>query len=132
MFNGYRILYANVGGIRDPAEQEIALEFCRSQNKDISILTETHIGQEQFHQIRNNWLGRIFFAPGDTFSKGILIFLHPGFEMSQMLTQIQMGDLCPSKLLPLMTEFSVSMLLQVIVAENNWLGHASLKVYKII
>ena len=111
--------------------RKLHLNFAEARIK-ISVLTETHIGQEQFHQIRNNWLGRIFFAPGDTFSKGILIFLHPGFEMSQMLTQIQMGDLCPSKLLPLMTEFSVSMLLQVIVAENNWLGYASLKVYKII
>ena len=36
------MLYANAGGIRDPMKQELALEFCRSQNKDISILTETH------------------------------------------------------------------------------------------
>ena len=61
-------------------KQEIALEFCKSQNKDISILTETHIGQDQIHQKRNNWLGPILFAPGDTFSKGILILLHPGFD----------------------------------------------------
>ena len=80
MFNGYSILYANVGGIRDPVKQEIALEFCKSQNKDISISTETHIGQDQIHQIRNNWLGPISFAPGDTFSKGILMLLHPGFD----------------------------------------------------
>ena len=60
---------------RDP----IALEFCKNQNKDISILTETRVGQEQIHQIRSNWLGPILFAPGDTFSKGILILLHPGF-----------------------------------------------------
>ena len=52
--------YANVGGIRDPVKQEIALEFCRSQNKDIRILAETDIGQEQIHKIRNNWLGPIY------------------------------------------------------------------------
>ena len=61
-------------------KQEIALEFCRSQNKDISILAESHIGQNQIHQIENKWLGPIIFAPGDTFSKGILILLHPGFD----------------------------------------------------
>ena len=52
--------------------------------------------------------------------------------MSRMLTQIQKGGLYPSKLLPFMTVFSVSILLQVIVTENSWLGDASLKVYKII
>ena len=67
-------------------KQEIALEFCRNQNKDISILTETHIGQEQVHQIRNNWFGPIFFTPGDTFSKGILILLHPGFDVTDVDT----------------------------------------------
>ena len=51
----------------------------RSQNKDICIISETHINQEQIHQIRNNWLGPIFFSPGNTFSKDILILLHPGF-----------------------------------------------------
>ena len=73
------MLYANVGGIRDPAKQEIRLEFCRSQTKYICILSGTHINQEQIHQIRNNWLGPIFFSPGNTFSKGMLILFHPGF-----------------------------------------------------
>ena len=53
---------------------------CTPNITDITILTETHIGQEQIHQIRNNWLGLIFFTPGDTFSKGILILLHSGFD----------------------------------------------------
>ena len=74
------ILYANVGGIRDPMKQELTLELCRNQNKDICILSETHINEEQIHQIRNNWLGPIFFSPRDTFSKGMLVLLHPGFD----------------------------------------------------
>ena len=60
-------------------KQEIAIEFCKSQNKDICILAETHIGNEQIHQIKNNWLGPVLISPGDTFAKGILILLHPGF-----------------------------------------------------
>ena len=48
------MLYANVGGIRDPVKQETVIEFCKSQNKDICILTETHINNEQIHQIKNN------------------------------------------------------------------------------
>ena len=48
------MLYANVGGIRDPVKQEIALECCRSQNESICILVETHIGNEQIHNIRTN------------------------------------------------------------------------------
>ena len=126
------MLYAKVGGIRNPVKQEITLEFCRSQNKDICILGETHIGHEQIHQIRNNWLGPIFFAPGETFSKGMVICFTKALMISWMLTQIQKRGLCPSKFVPLMTEFFVSMLLQVIVTENNWLGDASLKVYKLI
>ena len=74
------MLYANVGGIKDSMKQELALEFCRSQNKDISILAETHINQDQLHQLRNNWLGPIFCSPGDTFIKGRLVLLHPGFN----------------------------------------------------
>ena len=73
------MLYANVGGIRNPVKQETVIEFCKSQNKDICILTETHIDNEQIHQIKNNWLGPVFISPGDIFSKGILILLHPGF-----------------------------------------------------
>ena len=112
-------------------KQEIALEFCRSQNKDISILAESHIGQNQIHQIENKWLGPIIFAPGDTFSKGILILFHPGFDDITDVDTDPKGYLCPSRLLPLMTGFSVSMLLHVIVTENNWTEDASLKVYTI-
>ena len=44
------------------------------------ILPETHINQEQIHQMRNNWLGHIFFSLGDTYSIGILALLHPDFD----------------------------------------------------
>ena len=74
------MLYANVGGIRNPVKQEITLEFCKDQNKNICILAETHINHEQIHQIRNNWSGPILISPGATFSKGMLILLHPGFS----------------------------------------------------
>ena len=74
------MLHVNVCGIRDPEKQDLALEFCRSQNKDICILSETHFNNDQIHQVRNNWLGPTFFSPGDTHSKGILVLLHPGFD----------------------------------------------------
>ena len=32
------------------------------------------------HHIRDNWLGPIFYSPGDTSSKGTLALLHPGFD----------------------------------------------------
>ena len=50
----------------------LALEFCRNQNKVISILTETHINHDQIHYIRNNWLGSNFFSLGDSHTKGCL------------------------------------------------------------
>ena len=57
----------NVGDFKDPLKQALALEFCRNQNKDFSIL-------------RSKWLGPIFFSPGDIHTKGLLILLHPGPE----------------------------------------------------
>ena len=41
---------------------------------------------KQIHQIRNNWLGSIFFAPGDTFSKGMIILLHSDFDVTDVDT----------------------------------------------
>ena len=53
--------------IRHAVKQDLVLEFCRSQNKVISILTETRINQDHMHQIRNNWSRPIFYSPGDAF-----------------------------------------------------------------
>ena len=74
------MIYANVGGIRDPLKQDVALEFCRKQNKYIIILTETHIKHDQILYIRNNWLGPIFLSPGSSYTKGFIAQLHPGLE----------------------------------------------------
>ena len=48
--------------------------------KSISILTETHINHHQIHHIRNNWVGPIFFSPGDRYTKGLLALLRLGLE----------------------------------------------------
>ena len=74
------MIYADVGGIRDPLKQDLALEFCRKQNKYISILTETHVNHDQIHQIRNNWLGPIFLSPVNSHTKGLLPQFHSGLE----------------------------------------------------
>ena len=76
------MIYANVGCIRDPLKQDLALDFYRKQKKYISILTETikHIKHDQILHIRNNWLGPIFLSPGSTHTKGFISQLHPGLE----------------------------------------------------
>ena len=74
------MIYDHVGGIRDPLKQDLALEFCRNQNKVISIFTKTHINHGQIHHIRTNWLGPIFFSPGVSHTKGLLVLLHLGIE----------------------------------------------------
>ena len=61
-------------------KQDLALEFCRKQNKYISILTETHINHDQIRHIRNNWLGPIFLSPGNSHIKALLAQLHRGLE----------------------------------------------------
>ena len=99
-------------GIRDPLKQNVALQFWRNRNKDVYILTETHINWNQIHHIRNDWLGVTFFCPGASHTKGLLVLLHLGLKVSLMLTLIQKGSFCPSRLLTPMTEFSVFMPLQ--------------------
>ena len=74
------MIYANVGCIRDPLKQDLALDFYRKRNKCISILTETHIKHDQILHIRNNWLGPIFLSPGSSHTKGFIAQLHPGLE----------------------------------------------------
>ena len=79
-FSGYSMIYTNVGGIRDTLEQNLALKFCRKQNKYISILTETHIKHDQILHIKSNWLGLIFLSPGRSHTKGLIAQLHPRLE----------------------------------------------------
>ena len=53
----------------------------KNDKKDISILTETHINYNQIrHNQIHNWLGLIFFFPGDKEIKGLLVMLHPAVE----------------------------------------------------
>ena len=35
--NGYSMLYDKIGGNRDPLKQNLALQFCRNQNRDVNI-----------------------------------------------------------------------------------------------
>ena len=117
------MIYDNVGGIRDPLKQDLALEFCRKKPTDISILNETHINHDQTHYIRNNWLDPIFFFPGDSHTKGLLVLLHPGLEG---ITEVDIGTKggfvsFKDTALPLMTELSVFMPLLGIVPGNKWL-----------
>ena len=74
------MIYDHVGAFRDPLKQDLAPEFCRNQNRVISILTETHVNHDQIHHIRNNLLGPVFFSPGDSHTKAMLSLLHLGLE----------------------------------------------------
>ena len=59
-------------------KQNLALQFRRNRNKDVSIFTETHINLDQIHYIRNNCLSAIFFSPGDSHTKRCLVLLYLG------------------------------------------------------
>ena len=74
------MIYDNFSGIKDPLKQNLAFQFCRYRNKDVSILTKTHINLDQIHHIRNKWLSAIFFSPGDSHSKRLLVLLHLGLQ----------------------------------------------------
>ena len=125
------MIYVNFGGTRDPLKQNLALQFWRNRNKDVSILTETHINLDQIHHIKNNWLGAIFLSPGDKPPKDCLSYFIWVLKMTLRLTLIQKGGLCPLRPLPLITRFSVFLPLHGIAPGNIWLGGVSLKDYKI-
>ena len=104
-------------------------EFCRNQNKVISILTETHINHDQIHYIRNNWLDPIFFSPGTVAEEDCLSCF------MQSITEV---DTDPSEMF---VSFTVTLpnerLLCVYASKgiapgNKWLGGVSMKDYKII
>ena len=74
------MIYDHVGAIKDPLKQDVAPEFCRNEKNVISILTETHINHDKIHHTRNNWLGPIFFSPGDIHAKPMPFLFHLGLE----------------------------------------------------
>ena len=88
------MIYANVGSIRDPLKQDLALDFYRKQKKYLSILTETRIKHDQLLHIRNNWLGPIFLSPGSSHTKGFIAQLHPGLEGAAEVDTDPKGIFC--------------------------------------
>ena len=70
------------------------------QKPEQRYLCFSWINQDHIYQIRNNWLGPIFFSPGDTFTKGILVLLHPSFDHVIDMTQIQKGRFVFLKVAP--------------------------------
>ena len=119
-------------------KQDLAHKFCRKKaNKDISILTGTHTNHDQIHHqvdIRNNWLGPIFFSAGDSHTKGLLLLFHPDLEGITEVDTDPKGGFVSFTVTPLflMKKFSVFMPLQGIAPGKRWLGGVSLKDYKII
>ena len=104
--------YDNAGGIRDPLKQDLTLDFCRKKHKDIRLLTETHFNHDQIrHQIniRNNWMGCIFFHPRDSHTKGSLALIDPVLEGITEVETDPKGEFVSFKVTPLslMTEFCV-------------------------
>ena len=113
------------------------MRFPKKKKNDIGILTEAHIKHDQIHHqthIRNNGLGPIFFSPEDSHTKGPLVLHHLGLEGITEVDTDSKGRFVSFQVtpLPLMTEFSMCMVLQGIVSGNCWLGNVSLKNYKII
>ena len=66
-------------------------------------------------------MGPIFFSPEDSHTERLLVWLHLDLEGITEVNTDPKGCLCPLRLLPLMTEFSVFMPLQCIAPGNRWL-----------
>ena len=123
--------YVKFGGIRDPLKQNLALQFCRNQNKDVIVLTETHINLDQIQHIRNNWLGAIFFSPGDSNIKELLVLLHLGLEGVTEVNPDPKGRFASFKVTPSNDRVLCVYALGIALG-NSYLEGVSLKDYKII
>ena len=97
------MIYDNVGGIRNPFwSRSGTWVLQKKNNKDISILIETHVTHDQRHHqihIRNNWLGSIFFCPGDFHTKDRLSCFVGVLRISLKLTLTEKEGLCLLRLL---------------------------------
>ena len=125
------MIYDNFGGIRDLLKQSLAFQFCRNRNKDIIILTETHINLDQIHHKRNNWLGAIFFPPADIHTKGLLVLLHLGLEGVTKVDTDPKGRFTSFKVTP-SNDRVLCVYALVIAPGNSCLEGVFLKDYKII
>ena len=115
------MIYDYLGGIRDPLKHDLSLEFCRNQVKVISISTETHINHNPIQHNRNNWLGPIFFSPGDSHTKGMLFLLHLGLEGIWCWRHWSKREFCVLNITPSNESFLL-VPLQGIPPEKSWLG----------
>ena len=106
-FNGCKMIYDHVDAIRDPLKQDLALEFCKKQNKVTSILTQTHIKHDRIRHIKNNWLSPNFFSPGEFTQKECFFYFICVLKVSLRLILIQREGLFPLRLIPLTIESSV-------------------------
>ena len=130
------MIYDNFGGIRDPLKQNLALQFCRNRNKDISTLTETNINLEyiiqEIHHIRNKWLGAIFFSLRDNYTKGLLALLHLGLGGVTEVDTDPKGRFVSFKVTPSNNRVLCVMPFQGTAPGNSCLVGVSLRDYKII
>ena len=90
------------------------LEFCRIQNKDISIVTESDIIDDQIHHTRNNCLEPIF-SLFESHTERFLVLLHPDYPNHTD----PKGMFVSFKVLPIMAGFSVFAQLRGLVPGNN-------------
>ena len=116
------MIYVNFGGIRDILETESDTSVWQIGNKYVSILTETHINLDEINHIKNNWLGAIFYSPGDSHPKRLLVLPHLSLEGVTDVQNDPKLRFVSFMVTPLMTEFSVFMSLQGIAQRNSWLG----------
>ena len=120
--NGYSMIYDNFDGIRDHLKLNLELQLCRNRKKIVCVLAETHINLDQIHHIRNSWLCRILFFPGDSHTKGFLVLLHLGLEGVTEVDTDPKGRFVSLMVTPFI----------VVTPENSCLDGVSLKDYKII
>ena len=125
------MIYDHVGAIKDPLKQDVAPEFCRNEKSVISILTETHINHDKIHYTRNNWLGPIFFSPGDIDTKRMPFLLHLGLEDITEVDTDPKGRFVSFKVTT-SNKSSLFVPLQGIAPRKSWPWDIFSKDYKII
>lgn len=65
----------NVRGILDLIKRKYVFSFCKSFNRDVFFMQETHSCQEDEKFWQNQWSNKILFCHGTRRAGGVAVFL---------------------------------------------------------
>ena len=87
--NFLTIVSANVRGLREENKRKTLFKLLKSHNADVICLQETHMIAEDLLIWEKQWGNNIYYSPGTTNSRGVLITFNPRHKDNTIVTHIK-------------------------------------------